>query len=503
METATLTRKSPGTDPAGAGVARHRHLGRLPALAFALLCVGALVAFFVYPTYPNYDSYYSLLWGRELLDGLKPSFNVYRAPTEHPLAVAFGAGLSLLGNGGDRVMIAATFLSFLALAAGLYRLGRVSFTPAVGLVAGVLLCTRFDFAFLAARGYIDVAYLAVVVWAVALEAERPRRGLPVFVLLMLAALMRPEAWLLSGAYFLWMFRSSSWRQRAIYGVLTWIGPVLWVSLDYWATGDPLFSQTHTSELAGSLGRNKPIGEVPGLAVKYLFNLDKAPVFAAGLLGLALAVYLMPRRVSASAALWGVGLGTFLLIGLGGLSVIDRYLLVPSLMMMVFAGVALAGWSMMDPGRTRSAWILGAVVLALAGIAFTVPRLSLVSFDTDLRFRGEAHVALEQVLSAPGVQRGLACGPVSVPSHKLIPDTRWVLDRGQAGVYARADPQGGAQPKLGIGRLPDRGVALYVVNRTAILRQSLVDSTDDPLDSVPGPGWVRAATSPYYAAYVKC
>lgn len=503
MQTATLTRQSPGTVPAPAAPPTRRRLERLPALAFALLAVGALVAFLVYPTYPNYDSYYSLLWGRELLDGVKPSFDVYRAPTQHPLAVFFGAGLSLLGGGADRVMIAATFVSFLLLAAGLYRLGRVAFTPAVGLVAAILLCTRFDFAFLAARGYIDVAYLAAVIWAVALEASRPRRGTVVFVLLALAALMRPEAWLLSGAYFLWMFRGVSWGRRVLYAALTWVGPAIWVSLDWWATGDPLFSQTHTSELAGSLGRDKPVGEVPGLAVKYLINLDKAPIFAAGLGGLALAAYLVPRRVSAPAALWGVGLGTFLLIGLAGLSVIDRYLLVPSLMMMVFAAVAFAGWSMLEPGRLRTGWMAGAGLLALAAVAFTVPRISLTSFDTDLRFRGESHVALEQVLAGPAVQRGLACGPVSVPSHKLIPDTRWILDRGETGVYARADPEVGAQPERDIGRLPDRGVALFVVNRTAMLRQSIVDSGDDPLDSVPGPGWVRAATTPYYAAYVKC
>ncbi len=503
MPTATLTRQSTGSVPAPGGTRARRRLDRLPAMCFALLAAGALAAFLVYPTYPNYDSYYSLLWGRELIDGLKPSFDVYRAPTQHPLAVFFGAGLSLLGDGADRVMIAATFVSFLLLAAGIYRLGRVAFTPAIGLVAAILLCTRFDFAFLAARGYIDVAYLAAVIWAVALEASRPRRGTSVFALLALAALMRPEAWLLSGAYFLWMFRGASWPQRALYGVLTWVGPAIWIALDWWATGDPLFSQTHTSGLAEELGRTKPVAEVPGIMVKYLINLDKAPVFAAGLAGLALAVYLVPRRVATPAALYGVGLGTFLLVGIAGLSVIDRYLLVPSLMMMVFAGVAFAGWSMLEPGRVRTAWMVAAGLLAVAAVAFTIPRISLVSFDTDLRFRGEAHDALEQVFAAPAVRRGLACGPVSVPSHKLIPDTRWILDRGEGGVYARADPQAGAQPKRSIGRRPDRGVALFVVNRTAILRQALVDSADDPLDSVPADGWVRAATTPYYAAYVKC
>ena len=63
------------------------------------LALAALVGFLVYPTYPNYDSYYSLLWGRELLGLDQLSFTAYRAPTEHPLAIAFGALLTPLGDG--------------------------------------------------------------------------------------------------------------------------------------------------------------------------------------------------------------------------------------------------------------------------------------------------------------------------------------------------------------------------------------------------------------------
>ena len=50
-------------------------------------------------------------------------------------------------------------------------------------------------------------------WAAALEAERPRRGTVVFVLLACAGLMRPEAWLLSGLYWLWCIVPATWPQR--------------------------------------------------------------------------------------------------------------------------------------------------------------------------------------------------------------------------------------------------------------------------------------------------
>ena len=68
-------------------------------------------------------------------------------------------------------MVGATLASFVVLAAGLYRLARASFGTLVGLAAAGLLCTRFDFPFLAARAYIDIPYLAFVVWAAALESK--------------------------------------------------------------------------------------------------------------------------------------------------------------------------------------------------------------------------------------------------------------------------------------------------------------------------------------------
>ena len=97
-----------------------------------MLCVGALVGYLAIPTYPTYDSYYALIWGRDVLHLHLPVFQVYRAPTEHPLAIAFGVLASMFGQAGDRVMILGAIASFVALVAGLYRLGRLTFGPLVG-----------------------------------------------------------------------------------------------------------------------------------------------------------------------------------------------------------------------------------------------------------------------------------------------------------------------------------------------------------------------------------
>jgi hypothetical protein len=468
-------------------------------LALIVLALGTVIGFLVYPTYPNYDSYYSLLWGRELLHGVKPSFDGYRTPTEHPLAVVFGMVLSIVGDPADRIMVGATLASFVVLAAGLYRLAAASFGTLVGLAAAALLCTRFDFPFLAARAYIDIPYLAFVVWAAALEAERPRRGTVVFVLLACAGLMRPEAWLLSGLYWLWCIVPAPWPQRIRYSVLTGLPPVIWTALDWWATGDPKFSLTHTSGLAEELGRTSGgLSAVPSTTVKFLKNLDKVPVFYAGILGVVIAVLLTPRRARMPLALLVIGLGTFVLVGLAGLSVIDRYLLVPSLLVMVFAGVALGGWTMLRSGRARTVWAVGSVALIIYGVAFTATRVNFSTFTNELTFRGDSHASLRTLLNDPKVRAGLRCGPVSTPNHKLIPDTRWLLDAPASKVIARSD----AHERSRI----DRGVAIYAVSRLSLLRSGFTvgdESTQDTFNSIPMPGFTRVAFTSYYSAYVRC
>jgi hypothetical protein len=82
----------------------------------------------------------------------------------------------------------------------------------------------------------------------------------------------------------------------------------------------------------------------------------------------------------------------------------------------------------------------------------------------------------------------------VPNHKLIPDVRWVLDRPQSGVIARSSQTTGA---------PRRGVVLVVHDRPAIFKQAFVTDNDKTVDNLPPAGFLRAATSQYYGAYVNC
>ena len=126
-------------------------------------------------------------------------------------------------------------------------------------------------------------------------------------------------------------------------------------------------------------------------------------------------------------LFTAGIDTFFLIGVGGFSVIDRYLMVAAVMLLIFAAFLLTGWTMLPSGRLRRIWSLVAVVAAVGVVVVAVDRVQPGSIDNDLTFRGQAHEDLVTVLNDPDVRAALPCGPVWTPNHKLVPDVRWIID----------------------------------------------------------------------------
>ncbi|MCW3066728.1 MAG: hypothetical protein JWN32_3900 [Solirubrobacterales bacterium] len=509
MESATITRRP----PPGAGILAR--LRAVPLRVWERLGISALIGaclaeFIAYPTYPNYDSYYFLNWGRELVHFQHLSFKAYRASTEHPLAIAFGALLQPFGRVADRILVLITLASFVVLVWGVYRLSRITFTRWVGWAAALLVVSRLDFPSLAIRGYIDVPYLALLVWAAVLEAERPRRGYPVLVLLMLASLMRPEAWLLIGGYFLWVAWPASWRRRLRYLALTAAGPVIWAGLDAAVTGDPLFSLHSTTGLAADLGRNKGISGVPHLLPHYIVGSVKVPVAIAAVVGILIGLWIVPRRVVVPGILLASGILTFVLVGLAGLSTIPRYLVVSQLLLIVFAALAVGGWSLLQPGSLwRRGWMLGAAVVLVYGVVFTATRWKPNVFFNDLAYRGQSHAQLVALLDEPAVKRELRCGKVSVPNHKLIPEVRWALGVGASKVIARSDVRTGWRSTVeGVPAPPradapaQRGLALFVLNHAGI--QRLIQAAQDDLSTqIPRANFHFVAANGFYAAYARC
>ncbi len=431
-------------------------------IGFALLCAGALFGYFAYPTYPTYDSFYALLWGRDLLHLHLPDFRVYRGPTEHPLAIAFGMVCSIAGQSGARLMVLGSIASFVAVVAGMYRLGRLCFGPVVGMLAALLVLSRFFVENLAAQGYLDISYVALIVWAVVFEVQRPRRGTLVFLTLAAAGLLRPDAWVLSGCYWLWCAwprpgdASIDNPRRLGYLGLALIAPVVWVGVDALVTGDPLYSLRSTAELAQELERTQGLSSVLASVWTFGVRIDKLPVILGALIGIPIAIWLAPRRVLTPLAALIVLICVFVAEGAAGASVIDRYLLGASIVALLFCAVTIGGWAMLEPGSAlRRIWMVGAAALVVYGGVSVATTLSLSSLRTTLAYHEDFHEELAAALKSSRVHAVLArCELLSLPDNKLIPDARWILDSvGQQNIVARSQARDEAE--RGADELEDR------------------------------------------------
>ena len=196
-----MTATAPDTEPAKAP---RRGPGWLPGLV-AVVGGAAVLRLIAGVGFANYDTLYALAWGGQLAQGETPSYGVPIAPTPHPLIELLGIVLRPLSPHAEIEVV--VWLGFLALAGCawvIFRLGQRWFGTAAGALAALLFLTRVPVISYGVRAYLDVSYVLLVLGALLVEVRRPRAGAPVLVLLALAGLLRPEAWVFSGLYWLYL-----------------------------------------------------------------------------------------------------------------------------------------------------------------------------------------------------------------------------------------------------------------------------------------------------------
>jgi hypothetical protein len=386
----------------------------------------------------------------------------------------------------------------------------------VGLVAALLLLSRFFVENLAAQGYLDISYIALVIWALALEVERPRRGAAVFAVLAAAGMLRPDAWVLSGVYWLWCCwphgglggLDGAWLGRALrYLGLAAIGPLAWVAVDTIVTGNPVYSLTATAGLAQELERTHGFGAVLASLWSYSVRIDHLPVVLGAIAGVAIAIVLAPRRTLVPLGALAASYLAFLGEGGAGASLVDRYLMGAATLALLFCAVTVGGWAMLERGsRLRGVWIAAAVVLVAYGAVSAVSTLSLSNLRTTLAEHNDFHEELARALHDPRVAAAVRrCGLVSLPDNKLIPDARWILGSyGQKDIVARSQARALAEHDMPAleRRLHRRSVAIYPLG-SAVFVEAIVDAGDSALDQVPLARFARLYESRYYAVYANC
>ena len=346
----------------------------MQALAPALIVLLAVALRLVYgPGHLGYDAVWALEWGREAVGGSLPDYEAPVAPTPHPLANAVSLLLAPLGGGAFTAVMALSWLSLSALGVLGFLLGRRLYSVWVGAAFAVALLTRHLLVRETHQAVIDIPFLALVVAALLVEVGRPRERTLVPVLLCAAGLLRPEAWLLGLA---WLAYAAAGRPRAQvvrWAVIVAAAPLLWVLSDLVITGDPLYSLHGTQDLAAQLERPRAFGTALSAVPSYLRDALGDPLVWLGLAGAAGGLISLYERTLLPAALAGLGILGFLALGVADLPLLVRYLLVPAVMLALFSGLLLFGWTVVPRAdRAWRAWVAAGLV-CLAVLAGFVPR----------------------------------------------------------------------------------------------------------------------------------
>ena len=456
----------------------------------------------------QYDTFYALEWGSAIADGGSPDTSAPLAPTPHPLATLLGALLSPLGDGAATVTLVLAFLALGAVVYLTFRLGSEWFNPWVGVAAAAIVITREPVLSDGVRAYIDLPYLALVLWALLLETRRPRAGAPVVALLVLAGLLRPEAWLFSAAYLAYLAIDRDPRRHGRLG-LGWRGerdtgallrlaalaataPALWAGYDLATTGDALHSFTGTRDTVGTLERETGIADAVTKGPFRLGEILREPVLLGAAGGLLLALMLLRRRaVLLGAAAAVLALGAFGILATAGLAVITRYLLLAAAILAIFCGAALLGWLQVERESSwRRRWALFAVVVALGMLAFApsqADRLSNLhgSIASQQRILEDLHDLADSGRFSP------ACEPVAVPNHRPIPFLALWLDREPSDIVSAQLEQ------------PDRGYFVAPAS-PAVERDFTLDPHDPKRLTAEVPrGFRRTAANRSWILYERC
>src|SRR5690242_828074 len=97
------------------------------------------VLLIVFPVgFPNYDTIYALVWGRELAHGISPDYGAALPPTPHPLTDLIGLVTSPFGEAPITVIMILAYASLGLIGYLVYRLGTTWFDRWVGVLAAAI-----------------------------------------------------------------------------------------------------------------------------------------------------------------------------------------------------------------------------------------------------------------------------------------------------------------------------------------------------------------------------
>ena len=492
----------------------------LTPAAWVAAVTGVLLLVFPYG-FPNYDTIYALVWGRELAHLESPDYGASLPPTPHPLTELWGLVTTPLGDGMLTLTMVGAYVSLGLIGYFVYRLGTIWFDRWIGAVAAAIVLTRAPFLSNGLRAYIDLPYIALCLGALLIEAKRPRAGWPVLALLALAGLLRPEAWLFSIVYLGYLafapgeeekapleradtqsaglIRPALVRARGAFSspplvliILALAGPLLWALFDSITTGSPTYSWTGTKETVETLERQTGPVDLVLYGPRRLGEVLQWPGMVGALGGVALGLAFLRRRSVLGVAAAVLALGAFALLACGGLAILPRYTMLAAAILAIFVAVGLLGWRLLEPGHPwRRRWqVFGAIVAAMF-LVWLPNQWDLDSrVDTDLTNQAQIEGDLTDLVDAGAFEP--LCGKIAVPNHRAVPRLAFGLDIKPTQIVSASEE-----------RVPARGY--FVAPASDFVIHNFILDPNDPTDaSFPAPeGFKEVAGNESWIVYRRC
>jgi hypothetical protein len=307
----------------------------------------------------------------------------------------------------------------------------------------------------------------------------------------LAGLIRPEAWLLAGAYWLYLVPRRRPAELARLAALAAAAPVLWVLSDLVITGDALWSLSHTRATAQTLHRVTGLANFPVNGTKAIGGVLRPDGALAAAIGGLLTIWLLPRRALPGLLTGAVALVAFGVVASSGLPIQQRYAFLPACLLAIFAGAGLFGWrSLPADHRARRPWQAAAVVILVAALAL-VPsainsiRGTFISGRQPLRSQERIQDDLTALVSDRAIT--LACGPIGVPFHTPVPLLALRLHTSPANIVASEI---------------DDGVFVAAAN-ARVLQIYLLDPLDPPITFRVPSGFHLVVQNRSWRVYQRC